>query len=246
MKRLLLLLLLLPVSLHGAAFVNSQVGGDTIGSGDRTLLFTPSSGALGIVCFQLAQNTNSSTTVTDNNSDGLGTYYKVFMELNNSSTDIGGCFIRQALFSNATNSTVTINSGSNTSGEIVFINISGMTRTGSSAVRQYKSQANGTTTAPSLDFDAACLTGNLTIEFTGSNNTSGSSAGPPAGWTEHRDVGQITPNATIQVSTRASGFTGTNVAWTTISGGWNAGIIELDDSGLGSPFHYNKIMRQSQ
>lgn len=241
MKRLLLLLLLLPVSLNGAAFVNSAAGGGTSGSGDRTLSITPTSGALAVVCFQLAQNTNSSTTVTDDNSDGLGTYYKVFTTLNRTSQDMGGCYVREALFSNGTACTVTVNSGSNTSGEIVMMNISGMTRTGSSAVLQSKTQANGTSSAgspvPAPVFDSAALTGNLTIAFLGSSEVASGSADPPSGWTERRDTGQSTPVSCVQVSTRDSGFTGTTVTWAAINANsWNSGIVEFDTSAAAAGF----------
>lgn len=108
--------------------------------------------------------------------------------------------------------------------------ISGMTRTGLSAIRQFKEQENQAAGTPAPVFDAACLTGNLTCAVAGNLNNSSGLTGP-SGWTLRVSSGYNTPTTGIYTSTRNSGFTGTTVTWGSASATvFGAIIVELDTS----------------
>lgn len=128
------------------------------------------------------------------------------------------------------------------SGTVISVfSIAGMTRTGSSAVRQSaKQEEQGGGGTPTPVFASACLTGNPTIGCV-ANHTNPAGLTPPTDWTEPvgGDVGYASPNTGAEVVFRDSGFTGTTVTW----GGTSASafgdlIAEFDTSAAAaqSPF----------
>ena len=108
--------------------------------------------------------------------------------------------------------------------------VSGMSRTGLAAVRQYKKQENAAAGTPAPAFDAACLTTNPTIACMGNlSNPAGMTQ--PSGWTERADSGHTNPTSGGYYASRDSGFTGTTVTWGSASAtDFGAMIIELDAS----------------
>lgn len=209
-----------------ATYRASAAGGGSSGSGDRAVTFTPAVGDLPVICVNTSGNTNNTPTCTDNN--GSGTYHLVACVAKGASADRVAVFVRNAKMVNTTSTTATVATGTNTAGEAVAVLISGMTRVGSAAVRQFASQANQAAGTPAPAFSAAALTGNLTIGMIG-NTSNPATMTQPTGWTERQDVGQASPNTGLHVVTRDSGFTGTAVTWGNASGSTFASIIvELD------------------
>lgn len=211
-----------------ATYRASAAGGGTSGSGNRTVTITPAVGDLLVVVVSLSGNTNDAPTMTDNN--GSGTYTRAVGGVAwSSSANRMAVFVRDALMVNTTSTTITCASGSNTAGELVAIAVSGMTRTGSAAIRSSGSQANqaaSTTPAPALN--QAALTGNMTIAGVASGDTTTT---PATGWTERQDVSQATPTTACEVCTRDSGFTGTTITFgATQSTVYASFAVELDGS----------------
>lgn len=129
--------------------------------------------------------------------------------------------------------TCTANMTSNTATGIIIdvFTVSGMTRTGSSALRQTSSVDSGIGGA-TMDpvFGVACLTGNPTI---GAMRciTNPPAVTPPTSWTEGVDNGFATPTFGLESISRDSGFTGTTVTWiSTAPSAFIAFVVELDTS----------------
>ena len=213
-----------------AAYRADFSGGGSGGTGNRTVTVTPAVGDLCVVFVVVSENTNASPTVTDNNSDA-STYTLITTALKATSVDIVSVFVRDKLFSNTTSTIITANTGSNTSGELTAVHLTGMSKTGITAVRQFAKQENqaaGGTPAPA--FSSAALTGNMTLGAVG-NDTNVAGLTTPAGWTEQADVGQNTPAVGLETVTRDSGFTGTTITWGSTSASAFASIIlELDNN----------------
>src|SRR6185503_5243879 len=113
----------------------SVAGGGTTGTSDRTLAITPAVGDLLFAIAFVSTNTNNVPTCSDNN--GSGTYDR---------SDVGNVviatvdhrrsiFVRTALMVNTTSTTVTVATGTNTSGCIVIGALTGMTKVGAAAIR---------------------------------------------------------------------------------------------------------------
>lgn len=117
---------------------------------------------------------------------------------------------------------------------IIVARLAGMTRTGLSAVRQFKTQNSGTSgTTPSVVLDAACLTGNPTVAAVGIGGVNPAAITEPSGWTEQADTGFASPAVGQEYATRDSGFTGTTVTWGSTAGGsFGAIVVEFDTSAL--------------
>ncbi len=191
-----------------ATYRASAVGGDTTSTNDRVCTIVPAVGDLLVVFVALSANTNASSTLTDNN--GSGTYTRIMHALWNVSGASMLCFVRDALMVNTTSTVITCTSGSNSAGSIVAVAVSGMTRTGLSAIRSSGSQANQlTTTTPTPVLNQAALTQNMTIWAVGGGDVSTTE---PSGWTERRDAAITNPTTVVEIATRDSGFTGTSVA----------------------------------
>lgn len=207
------------------------VGSETTGTGDRTATGTPASGDLWVIVYELQNNSETAPTCSDDNSDGLGTYYRVGTALWNTDARSFGIFVREALFSNTNSTTVTVSAGSNGSGIVAIIMCSGSLRVGANAVRSSGFEANGadaTTPAPTLN--QAALTANMTICAVASTDTN---ATPPTNWTERVEEAISNPSGNLEVATRDSGFTGTALTYgaaISSSQGFASGAIELDGS----------------
>lgn len=203
-------------------------GGQTTGTTDRGISFTPGgTDRLYMLFVILANNTNTSMTC----SDSLGGTWSLLDTtlLGASDEHIAAVFIRDILNPTTDGMTVTVASGANEAGEIHTLSVTGCTRTGLQAVKQWAKQtkqAGGGTPAPS--FSAACSTTSYTC---GAVMNEGGSLTPPTGWTERNDFGQNTPTIAMETISRDSGFTGTTVTWgSTSATNFVSWILELDDS----------------
>lgn len=206
----------------------SAAGGSTSGTGNRTLAMTPAIGDLWIVAVAVAGNTQSAATCADNNTIA-GTYVRLGGALYNASADYFTLFARTAPFLNATSTTVTATTGSNTAGALHIIAISGSHKFGGSCDRQIKvlaNQAAGGTPAPAFDINA--LTTNMTLGFV-ANANSVVNMTTPTGWTERQENAFASGSVNLESVTRDSGFASTTVTWgSTSSTAFACAILELD------------------
>jgi len=118
--------------------------------------------------------------------------------------------------STASSQTGTFDStGDQTTGQVIFIaELTGMSSTGASAVRQTAKQDNITGPAtPGPTFASACLTGNPTLAALGIEGVNPATVTEPSGWTERGDTGYSNPTTGAEYATRDSGFTGTQIQW---------------------------------
>lgn len=207
----------------GAAFT----GGSSTGTSNRTAVGTPAVGQLLVVLCAVAANTNDVPTCTDNQG---GTYTRLFCLASTISAIAHrfSVFVRDSLVSSAVSHTITVATGSNTAGVVVVVPVTGMTRTGASAVRSQGTQANAAAGTPAPTLNQAALTGNLTIVGVDSAD---STTTPPTGWTERADSSQTSDAVSLEVATRDSGFTGTAITFGAAqSTVFSAMAIELDTS----------------
>src|SRR5689334_7180773 len=99
-------------------------GGSSSGTGNRTATFTPAVGDLVVVYCCVAANANDTPTCSDDNS---GTY-DLIDPLNFAIATVNyrmSVFIRTALMANTTATTITVATGSNTSGTIHVVPCTG-------------------------------------------------------------------------------------------------------------------------
>lgn len=201
----------------------------TDGTSFATGAWTPAANDL-LLAFVVA----SGTVATGSFSTSAGTTFtKVTSALKNTSADTIYCFIANAL-SSASSQTATFDcTGDSATGAcITVIAISGMTRTGASAIKQSKVISNHASATPAITFDTSALTGNPTLGVIG-NATQPPGLTPPTSWTEINDDGYLTPATGIETVSRNSGFTGTTITWGSSSGtAWGGIIVELDASAI--------------
>lgn len=227
----LLIWLLLAVSSQAATVTDSGTGTKSATAPATSYVsnaFTPAAGDL-LVVFVAASGTGDPGTMTD--SQGLG-FTKIAGTgyFNNAKTVY--VFVSNS-FASAASMTVTFGSPGDTAtgANIAIARVSGMSRTGSSAVKQFDTSPNGAAAAtPSTDFAASALTANPTLGMVG-NSSSPAGITNPTGWTEQVDVGYSNPSTGLEYASRNSGFTGTTITWgSTSATGWGAISVELDTS----------------
>jgi len=187
--------------------------------------FTPADGDLLVVQGRIVGTTSVGTCTTS-----AGT---TFTKLDNFGSTTVFNYIANS-FSTATSQTVSIDvTGDNGTGGIIFVmSVTGMSRTGSSAVRtgQYVGPTGAGGGTPEAIFPGAALTENPTIAVA-NNTTNPAALTPPSGWAENADVGFATPTTGGEYATRDSGFTGTTITWgSTSATTWRAVALELDTS----------------
>jgi hypothetical protein len=200
--------------------------------------FTPAANDLLIVGV-VSSGSVAGLTMTD--SQSLGWTF-IVSQTYNTAGQIVSLWVANKLAANSS-MTVTYGATGSPTGAIVFVwAVTGMTRTGWSAVRQKTSGALTFAAAgtPAPTFSFAPLTGNALVGCLGNVNTSASMT-PPASWTETAstgDIGYSTPSTWGEAVQRDSGFTATTVTWGGTS--TTAGavlVLELDTSA--------QILRQS-
>lgn len=212
-----------------AVYAGQASGGGTTGTADRSASVTPAIGELLVVFCCVGNNSNTAPTCSD---DQGGTYALIGSpgQFTATNTFTHSAFVRNQPVEAAVAHSITVASGANDAGVVGVIRVSGMSRFGSSAVRQ-SSTANGANgVAPAMTFSSSALTGNVTIVSVGSTDTTTT---PNASWTERIEANQLTPTTALEVATRDSGFTGTTVtAGATQTGAWSCIGVELDCSAL--------------
>jgi hypothetical protein len=142
-------------------------GNHTTTAGSKTVTATPAVGDL-IVIVGASSGLASALdiTPTDNNADGNGAYTRVALAQSNANTELEAIYIRNALIGSATSTVFTLGlSASNSGGGLTVYRISGMTKTGLTAMLQKIEQSNGASgSAPSVTFPSAANTSNVIID----------------------------------------------------------------------------------
>jgi hypothetical protein len=192
------------VTLLGSATFNTN-------SGTKTVTATPALNDLIVIILAHSGNVLAPLP-TDNNSDGLGTYTEITNCVKNSSADTMRVFIRNALVGNASSTVFTHAPGTTTGGGLAVIKVTGMTRVGYSAFRQFAVQSNQSAATPAPVFGQAVLTGNPVIGavFNASNPAA---LTPRTSFAELFDNGYATPTTGLEIMSRDSGETGTTMTW---------------------------------
>jgi hypothetical protein len=211
--------------------VGTGLGALSLADGDLLI-------AIATVSGQASGGTFSSDT------QSLGGWTVIATALKNTSFDSIVVAVANALAVADTFLTVTFTPAggpTSTGVNLSVLRVSGMTRTGSAAIRQSAKQDNQTGTfTPAPTFSVAALTGNPTIGAVG-NGTNPATLTAPASWTEVNDIGYAAPTNGLEVVSRDSGFTGTTVTWGSSSASaWGSIIIELDTS---APFALPPVPR---
>lgn len=209
-----------------ATIVTSAAGGGTSGTSDRTASITPSTSELIVAFASFSDNTQAAPVMTD---DRGGTYTLVARASWASGVNNSALYVRNTLTTTRATHVVKLDTDTNTAGELVLINVSGMSRTGAAAVRQVGSAAEqSASTTPAVTFGASTLSSNIVL---GGVTSADTTTTPPTGWTEQRDASQATPTTALEVATKASGYTSSSVTWgATQSTAYAALAIELDAS----------------
>lgn len=189
--------------------------------------FTPTAGALLVV---LVEITASAGLGTLTGSTGL-TFTRVASVEGETFNDSLEAFIADA-FATAVPQTVSYTSADPGTGSVISVEeVTGMLRTGLLALRQFKGAQGSGSTAPSVTFDAACLTGNPTLGIAHGGQSNPLGVTPPTGWAELVDTGFSTPTSGVETCGRDSGFTGSTITWgSAVANDNGALILELDAS----------------
>jgi len=205
--------------------------------------FTPAANDLLIV---FAQVTNHSAYDTPSLTSSVGgqTFTLIGRALYASSVHTLSAFVSDQLMT-ATAQTVTYQAAAdNGTGAITWVvAVSGMSRTGASAIRQSAKQENQAASGtPAPVFGATTLLGNPLIGCI-ANNTNPAGMTPPTGFTElTTDLGYATPTSGGEYCSKDGGDTITTVTWGSTSASTFASMaLELDASAAGAtadPYPY--------
>jgi hypothetical protein len=122
-------------------------------------------------------------------------------------------YVSDQLASNESQTVTFDCTGDTASGAIINVErVSGITKTGLTAILQSAIQENQDTPAtPETVFDAACQTGNPTLAAV--SHFSADDFTPPTNWTGLGEATHGVPNHRSETAGRDSGFTGTTITW---------------------------------
>ena len=217
------------VSLLGSTFTTT--------AGAKSVTATPAVGDLIIIFVQVSGDTTWSSPTDDNSS---GTYSLIGVSLDDSSGRYGAVYVRESRIASGASTVFSLaNPGTDTGGGLAVVKVTGMSRAGSSAVRQYKQDVQTTITVgfPATgSWTSARLTGNPTIGFLlVPYATPG--VDPTSSFTELLETGYGSPNTGIEIQSRNSGDTGSTLTWgTEINSSWSVMGVELDASNTSNMF----------
>lgn len=208
-------------------------------AGNKTVAATPAVGDLIVVIAATSGIAGGTTNVSDNNSDGLGSYTQVDSDRTGfSTTGVLTVWVRNGLIGSASSTTFTATQASSTGGGLTVFRVSGMTRTGPLAVRGTGGQSSGTAaTTPAPVLSLTPLTGNPVIGAV-ANGTSPATLIPrssPA-YSEASDLGYATPTTGLESMSVDSGETSATITWGGTSATAFASVaVELDTSSIPGP-----------
>lgn len=207
-------------------------------AGNHAMTFTP---AVGDVIVAVAPSTAVATiSVADNNSGGAGTYTQVDADRTGWSSNSDGhltMYVRDSPIKSAVSTVITATQTGSSGGGIAVYRISGMTRSGSIAVRSNGGQSSGTastTPAPVLN-QTPLSTNPIIIALCNSTNGTANMTAR-AGYTERHDLGYTSPQAGFAVCTLDSGETSATLTLGgTTPSTFGSAAIELDASAIPGP-----------
>lgn len=231
--KFLILLLLSAASIQAATVTHEVITADTGGTPNTSGAFTPAVGDLLVVFVAASVTVQATATLTD--SAGI-TFTQVGRVPWGTNVNSLYLFVSNSLAPSATSQTVTFDTASDpaTGTVIAVASITGVTRTGLTAILQSTGQANQAAGTPAPVFGAGVDTNNPTLGAV-ANNTSPAGLTPPTSWTENGDTGYSTPTTGMEYVSRDSGFTGTTITWGSASASvFASGIIEIDTSVVAS------------
>lgn len=187
-------------------------------AGNKTVVATPAANDLIVVIHGMSGwASGDDSTITDNNAGGGGTYHKIGTATVPLSEGGGtACAlwisVRNSLISSATSTTFTATNTGDTGGGLTVLRFSGMTRTGSQAVKQSIGESNATESPPTITFGATTDTNNpVILAVMGEDNPPALTS--PTGFTEADDTGWATPTTGIQVCWDDAGNAATLFSW---------------------------------
>lgn len=201
----------------------------TTTAGDKTLTATPTAGDLIVVVAAATGVTGGpigAVSVSDNNTDGKGSYTKIGASFTGFSTSGGlDMWVRNALVGSGTSTVFTATQTSSTGGGLVVYRIAGSHIVGLGAIRGAGGQSSGgagATPAPVLlgrvgstfSGTQAALTGNgmITAVANGSNTGNVTIRSSPA-YTRDFDGGYNTPGSGLDAGHLNSGETASTITW---------------------------------
>ena len=207
------------VTLLGSTFTTT--------SGAKSVTATPAVGDLLLILVQVASD-GTWDIPTDSQS---GTYVAVGDGLFSSISPRGQLYIRTSLISSATSTTFDLaNPGSDTGGGLAVIKVTGMTKVGLDAVRQYKQQ-NYTTPSATVatgTWASSKLTSNPVIGIAiQSGSASSPLFTPTSGYTALLEARYSTPDYTIEIQSINSGDTTSTMDWGSTLDNWACIGVEL-------------------
>jgi len=209
---------------------------DTGGAPNTSSSFTPTAGSLLLVLVTSA-NSDDLTGVTLTSSESLTfTILPQITQFHSGNWSAVYGFVSDD-FASAVSQTVTFDQTTDPAdGTVISVyEITGLFRTGLSAIRQAKNTTDGSNsgTTPAITFDNTCLIQNPTIAMVG-NRSNPAGLTPPTGWTEDADVGETTPDFGAEVVSRQTGFTGTTITWgATSASNWGVLAVEINTAAIG-------------
>jgi len=185
---------------------------------------TPAAGDILIGLVGITANVTSGTMT------GAWTWYTLKELSYNSGADSVHVFWAKATAATATTPVYTTASGNGSSCEIYVLRVTGSAGGGCPCIRQI-STAIGTSANPAVVMFGAINTNNGCIGLIAENGDSSAVFTAPSSWAENAEAGTGTaPRHSTEVASRASGETGTSVAWTwtnTSSRPWGAIVMEF-------------------
>jgi hypothetical protein len=207
-------------------------------AGNKTVVATPAANDLIVVVHGISTwASGDNSVITDNNSGGGGTYFRLGDATTPLSTGGGttGALwisIRNNLIGSGTSTTFTATNTGDTGGGLTVLRFSGMTRVGIEAIKQYIGESSATENPPTITFRETTLTGNPVV-LACLGEDSPLALTPPTGFTEADDTGWSTPTTGIEVCWDDAGNTATLFSW---SGGastdHNEVGVELDTTAV--------------
>jgi hypothetical protein len=226
-----------------AALADAVATADTGNTPNTTGSFTPVAGDL-LVCIVVCSDSVTETTVPTASANGI-TFTHVRSQAMRTSLDRLNVYVANQLVpASPVAMTVTYTPGDAGTGTCIWVKrITGMTNTGSAAIRGSAGSSNQTGTGtPAVTLPAAALTGNPLIGVIGvAVPTANPYCTPPTSWTRPAgNPGQLsytTPTTSAEYYFRDSGHTSATITWGSAivgNSGWNVLAVEFDASG-GAP-----------
>jgi hypothetical protein len=239
------------------AVVSSLGSSLTTAAGAKTVTATPALlDLIVVITCNSGRTTAQAGTLTDNNTDGHGTYQLITDFTTNTSADSMWIYVRSDAIQKAVSTVWTFTpTATDTGGGLQVWKITGMTLASLAAVRQSGIQSNHATGTPAIALGVAALTTNPLIGAV-MNVTNPAAVTQPTGFASSLNTGWATPTEGVATSFASSGVTASTITW----GGASASafgslVVEFsaaqgahpvpEAEEFGSPYHDRASVRSS-